>query len=232
VIFDEEIESKGTRISNVALSKKVNNKNRPVNKATQFGSGTEKVHVSFNVSGADRGEVAEVSWSRGSKPFFTEDVTMDGDRRYSAHIVADDGLPQGEYRVEISIEGASPVSRSFVIGTPSGGPTIEKIALGLELGENNLPNRPMETFSSDCGGIYCGVRFIDLEPGSTIEIHWIQLEDGDESVRYRSRSELPGGGEGTMGAAWEPNYPFDAGTYKLVVFVNGEQLSEKAFIVE
>ncbi len=231
-IYDLEMDQHGPKITKIACSKKVNQKNKPVGKKTQFKKGTKKVFVSFNTKRMDRGTLAEVHWLRGNGTFHSQDLTVGGNRRYAAHIEADEGLPQGNYRVEILVDNRPMAYESFVIGEPSSGPSIEKVALGLSLDDTNMPEDPRDTFDCNCGAIACGLRFMDLAPDSVIELQWYQLDGDDENLRYQNRTNLPGGGEGTMGAAWDPEYPLEAGSYKLVVLVNGEPLAEQLFEVK
>ena len=73
---------------------------------------------------------------------------------------------------------------------------------------------------------------MDLDPDSVIELQWYSIDDDGESQVYTSRSTLPSGGSGTMGAAWEPNYDLAKGEYKVVVLVNDMAMNEGIFTIE
>ncbi len=232
MIHDKKIESAGIRVSKVRLSKKVKSKMRAVRPTAKFKKETKKVYVSFNVTGADHGVVAEIQWIRGDRMFHSEDVALAGDRRYGANVYSTTGLPNGSYEVKVLILNEVQATRSFAIGSTSAGTVVDTIALGLTLKEDNMPVKSMQVFKRDTPVIQCGLRFLDLPPNTLIEIQWIQIEEDGEVVRYSNRSNLAAGGSGTMGAAWEPPYELDPGDYKTAVVINGEVQAEQTFTIE
>jgi hypothetical protein len=220
-------------VSNVKFSTAVRGNMKPKRPRRQFPRGTRKLYVGFDVNGAPRGVVADISWHRGEELFHTDDVVIDGDQRYAVHVVSQSGLPEGEYTVEISVGGQLQKTAKVAVGKRRvNGPTIDDIALGLTLQGNNMPTRRMSRFKRDTSVIQCGLRFLDLPADSIIEIQWLAMEDEEEVLLYRNRSNLPTGGSGTMGAAWEPSYELSPGPYKVAVLVNDEPLGEEAFEIE
>jgi hypothetical protein len=120
-------------------------------------------------------------------------------------------------------------SKSIIIGDKAGGPAIDEIALGLVLKDNNMPKKTITRFKRDTSVIQCGLRFLDLPTDSVIEVQWFSVEGDGEMMLYKNRSDLPSGGSGTMGAAWELDHELDPGDYKVVVLVNDEPLGEESF---
>jgi hypothetical protein len=231
-IYDKDIESKGVRVSRVEVSTNINKKQKALQPGVYFERGAQKLFVSFYVEGVDLGVVAEVHWMRGSETFHSEDVTLTGDKCYSAHIQSNDGLPDGEYTVQILVYDNIEATKNFVIGKKSQGPSIDEVALGLQLKADNMPAKSQTVFKRNDPVIQCGLRFLDLPAGSIIEIQWMEVDEDGETLRYTNRSTLSSGGSGTMGAAWELKYELDAGNYNAVVLVNGEIMAEQAFEIE
>ncbi|MCP4602664.1 MAG: hypothetical protein GY847_19475 [Proteobacteria bacterium] len=232
VIRDKEIESKGSRVRRVQLSKKVTSKMKAVRPTTKFKKDAKRICVSFGVTGVDHGVVAEVQWLRGDEIFHSEDVTLDGDKRYATNIHSMMGLPNGSYEVKILILNKVLAKKSFQIGKSSTGTAIDALELGLELRANNMPVKSKRAFKRDTPVIQCGLRFLDLPPNTVIEIQWIQIEEDGDVVRYMNRSNFASGGSGTMGAAWEPTHELDPGEYKTIVVINGEAMAEEEFKIE
>jgi hypothetical protein len=214
----------------VAFSTAVRGNMKPVRPSAKFKKGTRKLCVSFDVKGADRGSLADILWYRGGEEFHSSEVEITGDQRYAAHVESPSGLPDGEYKVEILIAQQLQVSKTIVIGNKeAGGPSIDEIALGLALKDNNMPKRTMSKFRRDTSVIQCGLRFLDLPADSVIEVQWFYVQRDGEMLLYKNRSNLPSGGSGTMGAAWELTHELDPGDYKVVVIVNDEPLGEEPF---
>ncbi|MDJ0762868.1 MAG: hypothetical protein QNJ97_07740 [Myxococcota bacterium] len=230
-IYDTNAEQRGTIVRNLALSKRVNRKGRPQKATHRFRAGIKKIYIGFDVKNPEVGAVAEVHWTRNGSTFHTEDVQLSGDDRYTAFIASEGGLPDGEYAVQVSVFDVAGATKPFTIGTPSQGPAIGEVALGVALGPDNLPKRATTIFSRDTPVIQCGIRFTDLAPNSVLEVQWVQLAGTEQVVRYKTRSMVSAGGSGSMGASWEPPIELDAGHYRAVVCVNGETLAEEPFTI-
>jgi hypothetical protein len=200
--------------------------------STTFKKDTEKLFVSFEVTNLESDADAEVNWYLNNEPFHSQTITLSGNQHYAAHILSTEGLPGGDYAVEITIDEKVRGHRRFVIATDAVNPTIDAIALGLELDKNNMPVRARSTFPVDTEIIQCGLSFLDLMPETTLIIQWIKIglpENGEaESVLYMNQLDLPWGGSGTLGANWRP-YDIEPGQYKVAVLVGEETMAEFPF---
>jgi hypothetical protein len=205
---------------------------KPKKPKGRFPRGTRTLYVSFELKGADPDSMADVFWYRGSDAFHNSEISLSGNRRYAAHVASPSGLPNGEYRVEILRGGRILAEKTVIIGKGGGGAAIDDVALGLTLKDNNMPKRRMKVFKRNTNVIQCGLRFVDLPSESVIELQWFLVEEDGETQVYTNRSNLPSGGSGTMGAAWEPNYELTKGDYKVVVLVNELAMNEAEFKVE
>ncbi len=220
-------------VSNVAFSSAVSDAMKPKKPSDKFRSGTKKLYVSFDVKGTSPGAIADVVWYRGEQSFHESELEIGRNQRYGAHVDSPDGFPDGEYRAEIRVGGNTAAEKRAVIGSKTGtGPTVDAIAFGLVLKENNMPKKAMSSFRRDTSVIQCGFRFVDLPPGSVIEVQWVHCTPEGDNLLFRNVSNLDSGGTGTMGAPWQPGYELDRGNYKVVISVNSEQLGEESFTIE
>jgi len=232
VIGNPDQSKQGQVVSKVKFSKAITGKMKPKKPKTKFKKGTKKIYVTFDIKGAELDSTADIFWYRLGEEFHNASITLKGNRRYGVDVESPGGLPDGEYKVEIMVNSILQATKTIRVGSKvSNGPSIDEIEFGLVLKSNNMPKKQMTTFKRDTTVIQCGLRFLDIRPESVIEIHWVLLEDKDEVLLYKTRSALPSGGSGTMGAAWEPDYELRPGDYKVMVFVNDEPLAEEDFEV-
>jgi hypothetical protein len=231
-IKEDDYSRQGPLVHELAISAKVTRKMQAKNPNTTFKNNTKKLFVSFEVSNLESDADAEVNWYRDNAPFHSQTITLSGNQRYAAHISSGEGLPGGDYAVEITVDEKVMANRRFVIATDSNEPTINAIALGLELDENNMPVRPLSAFSVDTEIIQCGLSFLDLSPETTLVIQWIKIgspEEGvEDAVLYMNQLDLPWGGSGTLGANWKP-YDIEPGNYKVAVLMGEETMAESPF---
>jgi len=221
-----------THLRGIAISTRVDRKNRPRNKGSIFNRGTKRLYASFAVENTTSQTMVTVRWTRNEELFHEQDLPVSRDRRVSAYIHSSDGLPSGSYVLEVAVDNAVRARKPFRIGDSNGGPCIDEIRLGTDFGENNMPVNNMESFSADTGRICCGIVFLDLDPGSAIEVQWIYVDGEEELVMYKTRSGVPSGGSGTMGAVYEPAEGLYEGEYRAVILINGEVAADAAFIVK
>jgi hypothetical protein len=222
----------GVKIKDLKLSPKVKSGMRPRRPTKKFKSGSRQIYATFQVAGAPRGALVTVSWLRNGSLFHEEDLEVPGDGRFGAQIESGSGLPDGAYQVTISWDDGGPLRATFTVGEGAGGPTIDAIGLGYELGHGSMPVDPIDTFRENDDAILCGLRFLDLPPDSVITIEWTKVEEEGDAVYHTTRAAVASGGSGTMGAGWEPNGGFEPGEYKVVVTVGEEVLREAAFTIE
>lgn len=226
----------GLRASKITFSKKLNGKLKAKRAKKQFQTGTDKVWVSFDIAGTEPGRHLAVRWFRGDELFHESHVDIGRDKRYAAHVFAPEGLPSGDYTVELESGDMVLAQSSFMVGNASKGPLIEEIALGTKVRDRtNMPEERLSIFERDTGAIHCGLRFLDLPPETTLEIRWTRVvsdRKDDGQLLYINRSVLPAGGSGTMGAAWQPEATLLPGHYKAVVVANDEVLAEQDFEVQ
>ncbi len=220
-------------VSNVAFSTAVTGDMKPKKPSKKFGKGTRKLYVTFDVKGAQPDSEADVIWYRGVESFHSSSLALGQNRRYGAHVESSGGLPDGEYRVEVHVGSSMAADEKVIIGDKTGGtPSVDSIEFGLVLKDNNMPKKAMTVFKRNTPVIQCGFRFIDLPPGSVIEVRWMKVESDGDELFYKNASNLSTGGSGTMGAPWEPGYELAPGTYKAAIAVNDEVLAEESFRIE
>jgi len=224
----------GPRASELAVSATVGFRMKPKRPSDKFDSGTKRLYATFRVDGVQEGSSATVVWQRRGAAFQEQEIEIDPEGRFGAELEAPDGLPDGSYTVEVVLAGAQEISAGFTVGDPGGGPRVDRLELGHALGDDNLPEIAVTVFTRGDDAIRCGLRFLDLPAGSEIAVQWFAVaEGGDPMLMYTTKSAVPGGGSGTMGAEWpQPDGGFEPGPYKVVAVVAGETLAEIGFTVQ
>jgi len=222
----------GPAIGNLKISTKINAKKMtPVSPAMQFKTGTPELHATFAVKNATNPVDVIIRWKREGKVFSESVVTVQGTGRFGGDVMSPTGLPDGAYAVEVDMAGSIVASQNIIVGNVAAGPSIDKVALGLALGADNMPVKERDSFAAGALTILCGLRFLDLSPDSTITLEWNRIEGESESTYHTVRTPVPNGGSGTMGAQWAPG-TIDAGDYKIVVYINDAPATEKLFTVK
>jgi len=224
----------GARLSKLKLSTRVNRKMKPKKPATAFPSGVKTLHATFDVAGAPPGTEVSVIWSRNDTPFDEQTIEVTPKGRFGANIESPSGLPSGRYAVVLEVLGEEKIRQNFAVGDQDEQTMIDKVALGLALGGDNLPNEETTEFKTGHPSIMCGLRFLDLPRESIITVEWKKVEDEEvETTYHTTRTAVPQGGSGTMGAEWiAPDDGFEEGGYKVVVLVGEERIAELGFTVE
>ncbi len=222
----------GLQASGIAVSERVDRKMRPQGAHGHLKHGTREIRVSFDVAAATPEAYVTVHWLRGDETMLEQDLETPSDRRYVVSFDVAEGIPDGAYTIQIESQNEILDSAEFQVGKVQVGSSIDTVALGLALGPEKMPQKPMTAFPRDTRVIQCGVRFLGLEPGSVVEVQWTRVDDEGDMLIYTTRSDVSSGGSGTMGAAWEPVSELQPGNYKAVVVVNGQVMAEARFIVE
>jgi hypothetical protein len=203
--------------------------------SAEFEAGIKKLYATFQVDGAQEGSSATVRWLRNGVAFHEQEIEVDPEGRFGAELEAPGGIPDGSYSVSVLLGGADEVTAGFTVGDAASGPRVDRLLFGHALGDDNLPETDVTAFSRDDDAVRCGLRFLDLKAGSEITVQWFAVAEGggDPVLMYTTKSAVPSGGSGTMGAEWrQPDDGFEPGSYKVVVIVGGETLAESGFTVE
>lgn len=223
--------SAGLQVSGLKISRKLHRRTMaPIQPETRFNAAT-RLHASFRVKNCMSPTSLTVNWYRGGSLFSESTISVDGNGMFNANVESPDGLPNGQYTVAVEHEDMVIAETRFAVGKDSLGPVIDAIALGKEPGRGAMPKQEVSQFRKGTGAVYLGLRFLDLEPNSEIQVDWVLLDGSAESVYHTVKSHVAAGGSGTMGAEWSPGeiYP---GSYKAVVYINQEPAAEKEFTVQ
>ncbi|MFO8070563.1 MAG: hypothetical protein R6V85_01695 [Polyangia bacterium] len=233
-ISGEDPAAAGIRVERLAVSLEVRRGMRPRRPARRFPGGISKLHATFGAENTPiGGDLLTVTWLRKETPFHEEELEIDGDGRFGASLVSPDGLPDGSYRVEVRRDEKTIAKKSFWIGKRGDGPAIDRVAIGTRIGPGGALPADMESIPRRSGSIICGLRFLDLAPGSTIEVLWNAVDGDETSLWHETRTPVPDGGSGAMTASWDsPAGGFEPGPYRVLVNVNGKELASVDFEIE
>ncbi len=220
----------GVKISHVKIAKKLNKRGVAI-KPSKLFKFAAALNATFKASNVMNPVDITVRWIRGESVFNESVIHLDGNGRFSANIASPGGIPKGVYKIEFEKDNAILKTVKFAIGKASIGPSIDYVALGETIAKNGMPKKKSTKFKKGIPAIYCGLRFLDLEPDSKISIDWVMIEGGTESVYYTVETPVPEGGSGSMNTKWDPGEIF-AGKYKAVIYINDELAVEKEFKVK
>ncbi len=226
----------GPIVKKLRVATAVDRKLRPKRPGTEFKRGTEELFATFEVEHLEDPDTAAVLWIRGKDVFSRQEVDLDGDGRFVANVASPGRLPDGRYEVAVEIGGDDLARVAFTVGDVGAGPGIDRAALGLELDDDNMPTSELDLFRRDADAIRLGVRFLDLPAGAVIEVRWLAGGgdwDDPDALWHTTRTAVPGGGSGTMGAIWpRPAAGFEPGDYRAVIGVDDRPVMWKEFAIE
>jgi hypothetical protein len=226
----------GPTVRRLQVATGVDRRLLPKRPGTGFERGTAELFAAFEVVHLDGAGEATVNWFRGEAVFSRQDVALDGDGRFVASVTSPEGLPDGRYQVAVELGGEERARAAFTVGCAGAGPGVDRAALGLELDGDNMPVDELGRFGRGADAIRLGMRFLDLPAGAVLEVRWLagggEWDDPD-ALWHTTRTAVPGGGSGTMGAAWpRPPEGFGPGGYRAVIGIDGQPVLWKEFTIE
>ena len=187
---------------------------QPIDEGTQFPSGTEEIFAFFDYSGmTDGAEVRQVWTIDGEDGLDTTDAWNAGATgSYWISINSSDGLPDGEYKLELSVDGKVAQTGQFSIGGGDQPAVDEGVTVTGTVVDANRKSRPIEE-----------AMVIFLYPGTDID-EWASTQDQDQ-VFSAGLTDADG---------WfqlsEPAIPGE--TYPVIVLADGyRQVAEQAFTI-
>jgi len=174
----------------ITFAEGVDKKDNPVKPGTSFKSGITKLYAFFDYQGMQDGWEWTRRWSiDGEIVVDSSDSWTSGESgNFWVNVYSDDGLPDGEYNLDLLVEGQLVQSATCTIGKsgkPTPKPTTTPVPDGVE-----LYGRIM---NADTGRGIPGAVFIVLKPGITVdEFQWTDEEvytfaEADQRGNY----ELP-----------------------------------------
>jgi hypothetical protein len=235
-VTGEDPAAGGPAVKKLEIAPAVDGKLRPRRPGTEFKRGTAALFAAFEIEHLEDPDTATVLWLRGKDVFSRQEIALDGSGRFVADVTSPGGLPEGRYEVSVELGGEERARTSFTVGCAGAGPGVDRAALGLELDGDNMPAAEADRFPRDADAIRLGVRFLDLTAGAVLEVRWLtgggEWDDPD-ALWHTTRTAVPGGGSGTMGAAWpRPPEGFAPGDYRAVIGIDGQPVLWKEFTIE
>lgn len=227
-----------TKVTNLGFYAAQDRRGRPRGRPlNRFRSGTQQVHCAFRVHDAPPETEVGVQWYQGGRLVATTSVgTVEGTRSLSASVDNDAPLPDGEYRVQVNLEGFTKTSGAFVIGSgaspeAAGGPAFSHLQLSTAVHRTTRrPTAPVTTtFDGSEEEIFLSMRYRGLANNQSVEIHWFQ---GVHSEQPMAVSTIHASGSGQMAASFAPNGPMPPGEYRADVVIGDEVLESIPFTVE
>jgi serine protease Do len=152
-------------IGPITFASGVDAQGNPVNPGTHFASGLEALHFVCDYTGMQDGMSLDERWLLGGQEIVTFNLTWEWGESgiYHNSIFRTNGAPlsDGQYTLELYVEGQHVQSADATIGSGTPPPTPEPPPEGLYV--------VGYVYDADTGAGIPGAMFIVLEPGVTIE---------------------------------------------------------------
>jgi len=152
-------------IGPITFASGVDAQGNPVNPGTRFASGLQELRFFCDYAGMQDGMAFDERWLLGGQEIVTFDLTWEwgesGTYDNSIYRTSGDPLSDGQYNLELYVEGQLVQSASATIGSGTPPPTPEPSPEGLYV--------VGYVYDADTGAGIPGAMFIVLEPGVTIE---------------------------------------------------------------
>jgi serine protease Do len=167
----------------ITFAEGIDSQGNPVRPARSFASGLDELHAFSSYSGMEDGMSFAVNWTINGQKVIEDPYDWDGGKSGSWHyyVYSNSGsLPDGEYQVELTVEGQVLQQGSTVVGSgapPSPQPTpVPQDGVRVEGTISDL----------DTGRPIAGATFLVLNPGITMNtFQWTEAEvyTSDDSDR-------------------------------------------------
>lgn len=220
-------------VEELAVYRSLDRRGRPQGQPVdRLDAGPRSLHGVFRIRGAGPGTAVRVVWTcDGARAAVTELGEVEGDRSLSASIGGSSSpLPNGEYRVEVHVNGARSATSRFSIGVSGGPQRLSDLALttAVDPRTQRPSTSPQTTFTGAEPTLYLCIRYEGLPAGASLEVRWFQDSFPDEPM---SVSTVRAQRSGSMSASFSPDAPLPAGAYHADVVLAGEVLGTAAFTV-
>ena len=159
--------------------------------------------------------------------------------------------PQGEYKVVLYVDGEEDASLPFTVtaqGADSPGDvngstvgSISDVTIATAVDSKDRPIHPETVFPTDTEKFYCSFKVSGFPYGTRIGVEWIYVggeaaEEVGENTVFQQNSGTLGGDDGYTAIELPmpdyPDYKWPKGDYKVVLYVEGVEMTSTSYKVE
>ena len=205
---------------------------KPIEPRESFPTGTNRVYATFLVHTKSPSPYVNVSWLEDGRELSSGALECGGDVPCVDAYEKGKQIPDGDYEVEVQVDGEVMAQRSFHVGGAAMSPVLDHVALGVAKGKKAMPQSHSDTFKAKISGMRCGVRIANLPEEAAVEIRWVLAAEGGDEEKFVSEEKLTGGGTQSAVLDWPVESDLAPGRYKAVVEVGSRKLAEIEFTVE
>lgn len=206
---------------------------KPIEPRESFPAGTKRVYATFLVrTTRSSSPYVRVAWLEGERELSSGVLECGGDVRCVDAYEKGKRIPDGDYEVEVQVDGEVMARRGFHVGGAPMSPMLDHVALGVARGKKTMPPRHSDTFQARTSGMRCGVRIANLPEEADVGVRWVLAAEGGDEEKFASGEKLAGGGTRTAVLDWPVEGDLAPGRYKAVVEVGSRKLAEVGFTVE
>jgi len=226
---DFTVESPKVGFGPVVFAQGVTDDDQPINPTSTFPAGTTEVYAIFDYQGmSDSMEWVSTWYHEGEQDVsdtWVWDKGQSGTKWVRLH--NDDGLPSGNWKYELHVEGQLLQSGTFVIEEAEG-PSAGSVTFAAGVTEDNEPIDVATQFPVGTTIVYAFTSYAGMSDGAKCESVWYL--DGEEALRSPFDWAL-----GESGTTWIANIHGDEGLnpgrYDWELYVEGQLLQSGTFVV-
>lgn len=205
---------------------------RPIDPKLSFRSGIKTITASFVVKGARPGSTIRVLWYKGDDLLIENDLEYEGTQRYALSFEQGRQINDGEYTVEVEVEGEMLGRRSFHVGGTTVSPVVDHVALGVAKGKAAMPKKHLASFKASTKGLRCGIGFLTLPDNAKVKVEWFAINEDGEQLLGTSETALTEGGKQVAVLDWTPEGGLASGPHKAVITLGSRKMAEVGFEIQ
>lgn len=250
--YSGKMPSPGGLITAVTLAKSTKGANfEPVDPSTAFDSNAT-IHAVVTIKKAPNGTNFSAKWlttdvgdaDKPDKVIDKTETTTDGSRNIDFSLSPTTTFPEGNYRVEIYVNGKLDQLKEFsIVAGGSGGDTntssststyIESVTLAKGVkGTDKEPVNPTAVFGQK-DTVHAVTKFKDAPDGTNFTANWLVTDIGDVAApdTVVDTFSVKAGGNGTIDFTLVPSKPLPKGTYRVEILVNEQNAWKEPFEVK
>ena len=219
-------------LTNLVFAPAVDDRDQPTSIVTQLPSGATDLYACWEYAGMADTLTWEARWYLDGQ--YQEDVSWppalwkgDEDGTWWVSVYNEDGLIEGEYRLELYVEGRKVLEDEIQVGGDVSGPAITDLIFSDDITDAEQPTDPATILHSGIDTVYAFFTFSGMSDGTTWSRFWYY--EGEEIASREATWQE--GGAGTTWLSLGSDEPLAPGVYRLELYVEDVLLAAGNFTV-
>jgi hypothetical protein len=225
--------------TDVTMAKAVDKDVSPVQKTTSFFKHDPILHCCALVANAPSDTKVKAVWlykPEGKEVQRVDSVEIAVESKKWIDFTfrpAHDGLPYGNYTVDLFIDGKYKQSVPFTVKPMIAEGVVREAVIASQVNEEFYPTELLSIFSPDVPKIYLPVYAMDVQAGTIITARWYQRMGGSETELVTTNFPVDESSwTGWIGFSLKPSKPLPQGAYRAEILENGQSRASLEFTVK